>query len=161
MKFPLNRLVFLSFFSFAVLSLFLLSGCEKEDVAEDNGEENTTIEESTGEETVTPETTDTDESTVIEPALDGDEYDPAEESANFDVAMESLDVSKCDNIENETAKESCISNVAIEAAKTSTDPAICDVVTNETAKATCLEKLGSAIEPAVMIETPTEDTEEE
>lgn len=145
MKFHFNRLSLLSLFSIILLSLALVSGCGKEDAVENNGEENTTIEESTGEETVTPETTESAESIVIEPALDGDEYDPAAESANFDVAMESLDVSKCDTIENEIAKESCISNVAIEAAKTSTDPTICDVVTNEIAKATCLEKLGSAI----------------
>ncbi|MFA6436514.1 MAG: hypothetical protein WCW30_05280 [Candidatus Gracilibacteria bacterium] len=133
MKNLLSRFAFLAIL---IVGTFFLIGCEKETVITEDTEGDVMSIES--------EIIEAEAETEIETenALDGEEYDPAQESSNFDAAMESLDVSKCNDIQNETAKESCISNVAIEASKTSKDPTVCDPVTNETAKATCLGNLG-------------------
>lgn len=63
-----------------------------------------------------------------------------------------LDLSGCEEIENDIAKDSCINNIIVQQAKTSTDTSVCDQTTNEEAKSYCLEQVGADLSEEIETE---------
>lgn len=81
----------------------------------------------------------------------------AADSTTFNSAVETGDVAQCNTIQNAIARESCVTNVVIQAAKTSTDPKICDQIKNEEGKASCLAQLGTDIKQPEVEETEPQE----
>lgn len=145
------RIRFVLFTAVAMTAL-LLVGCGQED--DPSVETNTvvsddvtnTVEEPTG----TGEVTEIpfDEENVKE-------YDATADNAVFEVAVETLDLTACNTIENTSAREGCVNNVVIQMAKTSTDAAVCDQTMSEEAKNNCLSVLGSKV-PKTEDDAPVE-----
>jgi len=145
MKFSLSRLAFLAIL---MVGMVFLIGCEKEEADVTSSTDETVTTENTeenGEEVMSTESevVETDTGEVVE----GVEYDPKDDQAIFDAAFETLDVSKCEAIQNTISKKNCVTTVTMKVAKTSEDPTVCDPLVDETLKTKCLNDLGSEIPP--------------
>ncbi|MFA5842206.1 MAG: hypothetical protein WC882_00805 [Candidatus Gracilibacteria bacterium] len=143
MKNLLSRFAFLAIL---IVGTFFLIGCEQEavDVTSSTDDTVTTgnTEENGGDEmSIESDIVEFDTGDLVE----GVDYDPKDDQAIFNAAFETLDVSKCDAIQNTISKENCVTTIVMKVAKISEDPTVCDPLLDETLKTKCLNDLGSEI----------------
>ena len=145
---PLKFLPLFYVVGLLVLGGFLFSGCvgnKIEETPSEDSQSDTVVPETT-EATETAESSDNNESEGIDSANpEGGEYDSEVEKQKIEAALESSDVEDCEAIGNSTAREACIANLTITAARYTEDSSIFDTLQEES-KETCLAVLGSKLD---------------
>lgn len=120
----------------ALAAFFVIGGCSADTDTEITSDTSTTVEvdEETTEETSGSESSTS--STTVE--NEEETTQPADDAAAMTEALETLNLSTCDEIENSLSRESCITSVVMAQVRATGVTDLCVNITDEPSRADCM-----------------------